>query len=53
MIFETLGVIGITGLKIQTGNPIVNPGRFRVAIKGGPIPSLGGNTKGTPWKGTS
>ena len=24
-----------------------------MAIKGGPIPSLGGNTKGTPWKGTS
>ena len=53
MTFETLGVTGITELKIQTGNPIVNLGRFRVAIKGGPIPSLGGNTKGTPWKGTS
>ena len=34
MTFETLGVTGINGLKIQTGNPIVNPGRFRVAIKG-------------------
>ena len=40
MTFETLGVTGITGLKSQTGNPIVKPGRFRVAIKGGPIPSL-------------
>ena len=53
MKFETLGVTGITELKIQTGNPIVNLGRFRVAINGGPIPSLGGNTKGPPWKGTS
>ena len=53
MTFETLSVTGITRLKSQTGNPIVNPGIFRVAIKGGPIPSLGGNTKGTPWKGTS
>ena len=53
MTFETLGVTRITGLKGQTGNPMVNPGIFRVAIKGGPIPSLGGNTKGTPWKGTS
>ena len=33
MTFETLGVTGITELKSQTGNPIVNPGRFRVAIK--------------------
>ena len=48
MTFETLGVTRITRLNIQTGNPIVNPGRFRVVIKGGPIPSLGGNTKGTP-----
>ena len=48
MKFETLGVIGITRLNNQTGNPIVNPGRFRVAMKGGPIPSLKGNTKGTP-----
>ena len=53
MAFGTLGVTKIIELKSQTGNPIVNPGRFRVAIKGGPIPSLGGNTKGTPWKGTS
>ena len=52
MTFETLGVTGITGLNSQTGKPIVNLGRFRVAIKGGPIPSLGGNTKGTPCKGT-
>ena len=47
MTFETLGVTGITGLNNHTGNPIVNLGRFRVEIKGGPIPSLGGNTKGT------
>ena len=53
MTFETLGVMGITILKSQTGNPIVNPRIFRVAIKGGPIPSLRGNTKGTPWKGIS
>ena len=53
MTFETLGVTGIIGLNIQTGSPIVNPQRFRVEIKGGPIPLLGGNTKGTPWKGTS
>ena len=53
MTFETLGVTGITGLNSHTSNPIVNPGIFRVAIKGGPIPSLGRNTKGTPWKGTS
>ena len=45
MTFETLGVTGITRLKIQTSNPIVNPRIFRVAIKGGPIPSLGGNQK--------
>ena len=45
MTFDTLGVIGITGLNNQTSDPIVNPGRFRVAIKGGPIPSLGGSQK--------
>ena len=48
MAFETLGVTGITGLNSQTGNLIVNPGRFRVEIKGVPTPSLGGNTKGAP-----
>ena len=48
MRFETLGVTGITGLNSQTGNPIVNLVRFRVEIKGGPIPSLRGNKKGTP-----
>ena len=53
MTFETLGVIGITRINSQTGNPIVNPRIYILAIKGGPIPSLGGNTKGTPWKGTS
>ena len=53
MTFETLGVIGITELNNHTSNPIVNPGRFRVAIKGGPTPSPRGNTKGTPSKGTS
>ena len=53
MTFETLGVTRIIELKIQTSNPIVNLGRFRVTIKGEPIPSLEGNTKGTPWKGTS
>ena len=47
MTFETLGVTRIIGLNNQIGNPIVNPRRFRVAIKGGPIPSLKGNTKGT------
>ena len=45
MTFETLGVTGINGLNSQTSNPIVNLGRFRVAIKGGPIPSLGGIQK--------
>ena len=48
MTFETLGVIGITRLNNQASNPIVNLGIFRAAIKGGPIPSLSGNIKGTP-----
>ena len=47
-ITDLTGITGITRLNSQNCNPIVNPGRFRVAIKGGPISSLGGNTKGTP-----
>ena len=51
MTFDTLGVIGFIGLNNQTGNPIVNPRRFRVEIKGGPIPSLGGIQKVNLGKG--
>ena len=51
MTFETLGVTGITGLEIYTGSHIVNPGIFRVAIKGGPIPSLEGIQKAHLGKG--
>ena len=49
---DTKGAFGMTGLENNhTGNPIVNSGRFKVAVKGGQTAPQGGDTKDIPWKG--
>ena len=51
---EAIGVHGITGLENnQIGNPIVNPRRINVAMRGGPTSPYGGETKDVLGKGVS
>ena len=51
---EATGVHGINRLENnQIGNPIVNPRRLNVAMRGGPTYPYGGNTKDMLGKGVS
>ena len=52
--FETIDALGITELENNhIGNPIVNPGKLNVAIRGGTTFPNEGIKKGSPWEGVS